>query len=52
MFLEVKDLTSVGFTSECDANQHKKSNQYFHVYGHIIWTQVRDLCPNNFTHFE
>jgi hypothetical protein len=29
MFLEVKGLTGVGFTSECDANQHKKVTDIF-----------------------
>jgi len=36
MFLEVKASTDVGFTSECDANQHKKSNWYFYVYGLVM----------------
>jgi hypothetical protein len=37
MFLEVEDFTSVGFTSECDANQHTiKSNWHFHVYGIVM----------------
>jgi hypothetical protein len=32
MCFEVKDLTSVGFTSECDANQHKKKVTDIFIY--------------------